>query len=53
MEGERGLTEYSVRYKRLGLLLLTVAYALNAMDRGIISIIGQSQSPAARRRHTR
>jgi len=32
----------STRYARLVLLLLTVAYAFNAMDRGIISIIGQA-----------
>jgi MFS family permease len=36
------LTEYSARYKRLVLLILTTAYAFNAMDRGIISIIGQA-----------
>ncbi len=40
--GNAGLTEYSARYKRLVLLLLTAVYAFNAMDRGIISIIGQA-----------
>jgi MFS family permease len=36
------MNKYSTRYVRLVLLLLTVAYAFNAMDRGIISIIGQA-----------
>src|ERR1700761_198147 len=36
------MIRYSSRYKRLVLLLLTTAYAFNAMDRGIISIIGQA-----------
>jgi predicted MFS family arabinose efflux permease len=40
--GNNGLAEYSSRYKRLVLLILTLAYAFNAMDRGIISIIGQA-----------
>jgi predicted MFS family arabinose efflux permease len=39
---KEGLIKYSTRYERLVLLLLTVAYAFNAMDRGIISIIGQA-----------
>jgi MFS family permease len=38
----RVLSNYSAGYKRTVLLLLTVAYAFNAMDRGIISIIGQA-----------
>jgi hypothetical protein len=36
------MISYSTRYERLVLLLLTAAYAFNAMDRGIISIIGQA-----------
>src|ERR1700759_4078740 len=36
------MIKYSTRYVRLVLLLLTAAYAFNAMDRGIISIIGQA-----------
>ena len=36
------MIRYSTRYERRVLLLLTVAYAFNAMDRGIISIIGQA-----------
>lgn len=36
------MLKYSTRYVRLVLFLLTVAYAFNAMDRGIISIIGQA-----------
>jgi MFS family permease len=36
------MIRYSTRYERLVLLLLTVAYAFNAMDRGIVSIIGQA-----------
>ena len=36
------MTRYSTRYRRRVLLLLTLAYAFNAMDRGIISIIGQA-----------
>src|ERR1700755_172710 len=36
------LTDSSPRYNRLVLLILTAAYAFNAMDRGIISIIGQA-----------
>jgi MFS family permease len=36
------MNKYPTRYLRLVLLLLTVAYAFNAMDRGIISIIGQA-----------
>jgi hypothetical protein len=40
--GNNGLAEDSSRYKRLMLLILTVAYAFNAMDRGIISIIGRA-----------
>ncbi|HEY2403940.1 MAG TPA: MFS transporter, partial [Steroidobacteraceae bacterium] len=36
------MISYSTRYERRVLLLLTVAYAFNAMDRGIISIIGQA-----------
>jgi predicted MFS family arabinose efflux permease len=39
---DEGLIKYSTRYERMVLLLLTVAYAFNAMDRGIISIIGQA-----------
>lgn len=38
--GNNGLAEYSSRYKRLVLLILTLAYACNAMDRGIISTVG-------------
>jgi len=41
------LNKNSTRYERLVLLLLTVAYAFNAMDRGIVSIIGQAISPAS------
>jgi len=36
------MIRYSTRYERRVLLVLTVAYAFNAMDRGIISIIGQA-----------
>ena len=36
------MIRYSTRYERRVLLLLTLAYAFNAMDRGIISIIGQA-----------
>jgi predicted MFS family arabinose efflux permease len=36
------LTGAELRYRRRVLLLLTAAYAFNAMDRGIISIIGQA-----------
>src|SRR6201994_5005858 len=38
--GDSRLSNFSASYERLVLLLLTVAYAFNAMDRGIISIIG-------------
>src|SRR5689334_1780486 len=40
--GDAALSEFSARYKRLVLALLTLAYSFNAMDRGIISIIGQA-----------
>src|ERR1700760_2786425 len=40
--GDSRLSNFSASYERLVLLLLTVAYAFNAMDRGIISIIGQA-----------
>ena len=33
---------YSAAYKRVVVLLLMTAYTFNAMDRTIISIIGQS-----------
>lgn len=42
LRSNAGMSRYSTRYERLVLLLLTVAYAFNAMDRGIISIIGQA-----------
>lgn len=36
------LTAAGISYRRRVLMLLTAAYAFNAMDRGIISIIGQA-----------
>src|ERR1700733_584320 len=35
-------SQYSEAYKRVVVLLLTAAYAFNAMDRSIISIIAQA-----------
>jgi predicted MFS family arabinose efflux permease len=35
-------SQYSEAYKRVVVLLLTAAYAFNAMDRSIISIVGQA-----------
>lgn len=46
--GEALLSEYSAGYRRLVLALLTVAYSFNAMDRGIISIIGQPMKVSLR-----
>ena len=39
---QEGPNQYSAAYKRVVVLLLMTAYTFNAMDRSIISIVGQS-----------